>query len=87
MVAPVHSQSVKLEAVGGVSVSDLALEVRRQIDDGDGAERALLRADTTPNAEGLGDEGKSGFRSHFDTCHRRGQQGVAGVGLGVAGMN
>lgn len=50
MTANNHSQSVKLEAVGRVSVCDLALEVRRQVDDSNGAKRAFLRADTTTNA-------------------------------------
>lgn len=70
MTVPNHSQSVELEAVGRVSVCNLALEVRRQVDDGNGAKRAFLWADTTSNAEGLGDEGKSGIRSYFDACHQ-----------------
>lgn len=73
MAVPFHSQSVKLEAVGGVTVCDLALEVRGQVDNGDSAERALLRADTTSDAEGLGDKGESGIRGYFDTCHRNSQ--------------
>lgn len=61
---------------------DLALEIRRQVDDGDSAKGALLRADTTSNAEGFGDEGKSGFRSDFDACRQNSQQSVMGsVGL------
>ena len=68
-----HRQPVQLEAVGGISVGHLALEVRGQVDDGDGAERALLGTDTTSDAEGLGNEGESGVRRHFnawsrDTC-------------------
>lgn len=73
VLVSVHSQSVELEAVGGVSVRDLALEVRRQVDDGNSAERALLWADTTSNTEGFGNEGKSGVRRYFDTCHQRSQ--------------
>lgn len=45
-----HGKTVKLEAVGGVAVGDLALKVRGQVDDGDGAEGALLGADTTTDA-------------------------------------
>lgn len=48
----------------------LALEICWQIDNGDGAEGALLRADTTSYAEGLGNEGKSGVGSHFDAWSR-----------------
>jgi hypothetical protein len=46
-----HRQTVKLEAVGSIAMCDLALEVRGQVDDGDRIEGALLRADTTSNAE------------------------------------
>lgn len=66
-VSLVHSQSVKLEAVGGVSVRDLALEVRGQVDDGNRTEGALLRADTATDTEGLGNKGQSRFGGHFDT--------------------
>lgn len=48
----------------------LALEVRWQVDDGDSAEGALLRADTASYAKGLGNEGKSGVGSHFDAWSR-----------------
>lgn len=61
-----HGQAVKLEAVGAITVGDLALEVGGQVDDGDGVERALLGADTTTNAEGLGDEGEAGIGSNFN---------------------
>ena len=44
------SQSVKFEAVGRVSVGYLALKIRGQVDDGDGAEGALLGANTTTDA-------------------------------------
>ena len=47
-------------------MGDLALEVRRQVDDGNGAKGALLRADTTSYAKGLGDEGKAGVGGHLD---------------------
>ena len=42
-----HRQTVELEAVGRVSMGDLRLEIGRQVDNRDSAERALLRADTT----------------------------------------
>jgi hypothetical protein len=45
-----HGQSMQLEAVGRVSMRDLSLEVRRQVDDVDGIEWAFLRADTTSYA-------------------------------------
>lgn len=67
----VNLQSVKLEAIGGVSVCDLALEVRGQIDDGDGAEWALLWANTATDTKRLGDEGKSGVRSNFNAYYQR----------------
>ena len=41
---------MQFETVGRVTMGDLALEVGGQVDDGDGAERAALRADTTTNA-------------------------------------
>lgn len=47
-------------------MGDLALEIRRQIDNGNGPERALLGADTTTDTETLGDEGKPGVTSDFD---------------------
>lgn len=69
-----HGQSVELEAVGRVSMGHLALEVRWQVDDGDGAEGALLRADTASDAKGFGDEGKSRVGGHFDAWNRRAGQ-------------
>lgn len=41
---------MQLETVGRVSMSDLGLEIGGQIDDVNGAEGALLWADTTTNA-------------------------------------
>lgn len=46
---------------------DLRLEVGWQVDDVDGAEWALLWADTTSDAEGLGDEGNLGCWINLDT--------------------
>lgn len=45
-----HWQPMQLEAVGGITMCYLSLEIGGQVDDVDGAERALLRADTTTNA-------------------------------------
>ena len=44
---------MKLEAVRGVSVGDMGLEIRWQIDDIDCAEWAFLGTDTTSNAKEL----------------------------------
>jgi hypothetical protein len=46
-----HGQTVQLEAVGGVTVGDLALEVCGQVDDLDGVEGALLGADTASDTQ------------------------------------
>jgi hypothetical protein len=54
-----HRKTMQLEAVGAISVGNLALKVGGQVDDGDGVERALLGADTTTNAEGFGNESKA----------------------------
>ena len=62
-----HRQAMQLEAVGAITVGDLALEVGGQVDDGDGVEGALLGADTTTDAERLGDEGEARLGSDFDT--------------------
>lgn len=59
-----HRKSVKLEAVGRVAVGDLGLEVGGQVDDVNGSEWALLGADTTTNAQALGDKGD--LRSGID---------------------
>ena len=57
---------MQLEAVGRVSVRDLRLEVRRQVDDVDGSKWTLLDADTASYAETFGDEGDLGFGCDFD---------------------
>lgn len=57
---------MQLEAIGRVSVGDLALEVGGQVDDGDGVEGAFLRADTATDAETFGDEGKLGLGCDLD---------------------
>jgi hypothetical protein len=51
-----HGQSVQLEAVGRVSMGDLSLEIRGQIDNVDSVERAFLRADTASDTQSLGNE-------------------------------
>lgn len=61
-----HRQTVELEAVGAITMGDLALEVGGQVDDGDGVEGAFLRADTATNTQRLGDEGEAGFGGDFN---------------------
>jgi hypothetical protein len=46
---PWHGQPMQFEAVGGVSVGNLSLEIGRQIDDVDGIEGAFLWANTATN--------------------------------------
>lgn len=58
---------MKFEAVGGISVGDLCVQIGGQVDDGNGVEWAFLRTDTTSNTETLGDEGELGVGSNFDT--------------------
>lgn len=58
---------MQLEAVGRVTVGDLCLEVGRQVDNVDSAERTFLRADTATDTEALGDEGDLGLGCYFDT--------------------
>jgi len=53
---PRHRKAVELEAICRISVSNLALEVGREVDDRDGTERAPLWANTASNAELLRDE-------------------------------
>ena len=57
---------MQLEAVRAISVRHLRLKVGRQVDDVDGIERALLRADTAANAQALGDEGDLAIGCNFD---------------------
>jgi hypothetical protein len=59
-------QPVQLEAIRRVSMADLGLEVRGQVDDVDGVEGAFLRADTASDTEALGDEGDLGGAVDFD---------------------
>jgi hypothetical protein len=56
---------MELEAIRRISMGDLALEVRREVDDRDGTERATLGADTAPNAELLRDKSQPRFRGHL----------------------
>ena len=55
---------------------DLSLEVRGQVDDIDGIERALLGADTASYAQALGDEGDFGVVGHFDAQLARADNGT-----------
>lgn len=61
-----HRKPVQLEAVGAISVGNLAFEVGGKVDDGNGIEWALLGADTATNTERLGDEGEAGFGRNFN---------------------
>ena len=47
-------------------MGDLGLEVGGQVDDVDGVEGALLRADTASYAQAFGDEGDLGAGVDFD---------------------
>ena len=62
-----HGKPVELEGIGAITMGDLVLEVRGQVDDGDGVEGALLGADTATDAEGFGDEGQAGIGGDFNT--------------------
>jgi hypothetical protein len=62
-----HGKTVQLEAVGGVAVGDLALEVCGQVDDLDGIEGALLGADTASDTQTLTDEGDLAGGVDLDT--------------------
>ena len=66
VAGPRGGQTVELEAVGGVSVGDLGLEVGGQVDDGDGIKRALLGADTAADTQGLGDVGDARLGRDLD---------------------
>lgn len=66
LARPRHGKTVKLESVGAISVSNLTLEVRGQVDNRDGVKGALLRADTATDTERLGDESETGRRRDFD---------------------
>lgn len=58
---------MEFEAIRGITVGNLRLEVGRQIDDVDSAKWALLGADTTSYAEVLGYECNFRFGGDFDT--------------------
>lgn len=58
---------MQFEAIRGVTMGDLRLEVGRQVDDVDCAEWALLGANTTSYAECLGYEGDFRRRIDFNT--------------------
>lgn len=61
-----HRETMQLEAVGAIAMGDLAFQIGRQVDDGNGIEWAFLGADTTANAERLGDESEAGFGGDFN---------------------
>jgi hypothetical protein len=62
-----HGKTVQLEAVGGVAVGDLALEVCGQVDNLNGVEWALLGADTASDTQTLTDEGDLAGGVDLDT--------------------
>lgn len=61
-----HGQTMQLEAVGAISVGDLTLEVGGQVDNGNGVKGTLLGANTTTDAERLGNEGEARFGGNFN---------------------
>lgn len=63
---PRHWQPVKLEAVGGISMRDLALEIGGEVDDGNGTEGAALRADTATDTKLFRDVGNSRLGCHLE---------------------
>jgi hypothetical protein len=62
-------QTMKLERVGGVTVGDLGLEVGRQVDDGDGLERA---SEPTAAAVEQARQGERGWKDQltFESRYR-----------------
>lgn len=61
-----HRQTMELEAVGAISVGNLALEIGGQVDNCNGIKRTLLGADTTTDAQRLGDEGQLRLGRNFN---------------------
>ena len=57
---------MQLETIGRVTVGDLSLEIRWQVDDVDGTKRTFLWADTTADTQTLRDVGDLGFGGDFD---------------------
>jgi hypothetical protein len=57
---------MELEAVGAISVGNLALEIGGQVDNCNGIKRTLLGADTTTDAQRLGDEGQLRLGRNFN---------------------
>lgn len=58
---------MELEAIGGIAMGNLRLEVRWKIDNADCAEWAFLGTDTTSYAEVLGYKGDFRCWGDFDT--------------------
>jgi hypothetical protein len=57
---------MQLEAVGGVSVRNMGLEVGWKVDDIDGAKGAFLRTDAAANTQTFRNESDLRFGSDFD---------------------
>jgi hypothetical protein len=62
-----HGKTMQLEAVGAISVGNLALKIGGQVDNVDRIKRAALWANTTTDTERLGDKGQLGVGLDFDT--------------------
>lgn len=60
-----HWQPMELKAVGSISMRDLALKVRGEVNDGDGTEWAAFRADAATDTELFRDEGNSRLGRHL----------------------
>lgn len=58
---------MELEAVGGIPVGDLTLQVGGQVDNVNGAERTFLRADTATDTQALGNECDLRLVGHLNT--------------------
>lgn len=58
---------MKLEAVGGISMSNVGFKVCWQVNDIDSPKRTFFWTNTTANTEALGDECDFRFGSYFDT--------------------
>lgn len=57
-------------------MGDLSLEIGWQVDDGNGIERAFLRADTTTNAKTFRNEGDLGVGRNLDAELARANYGT-----------
>jgi hypothetical protein len=63
---PRNGQPVELESVRAIAVSRLLVQVLGQVDDGNGLEGALFRADSATDAQRLGDPSDLGILLSLD---------------------